>query len=242
MSEVKGVDLKKTWYFVRPKSKLDDILNILHLPYTGMVLCFVIIGALLANIIYLDRILATIIAYFIGLGIGVHSLDQLEPKGSHYVNYLTRSELKVLALTSLSVACGIGLYFALVVSLGLIPLIAMELFFSLAYSLPSYFFNGVLHTRLAFVFSWGFLPYLTSYFVNEAKVNILTVLLGIPIMLASWYELTWSRKARKLRISNSDPTSYKGEERKLKILVATVYIVTFVDLVSTLLLKRSVIS
>jgi hypothetical protein len=70
---------------------MREFLNLLHLPYTAMVISFVAIGSIFAPRVYLDRSFAAVLAYFLGLGVGAHALDQLEPAGSHYVTLLSKS-------------------------------------------------------------------------------------------------------------------------------------------------------
>jgi hypothetical protein len=228
-------EVKRTWYFVEPASKIHDLYNILHLPYTGMVLSFVLIGSSLSHNFYAVRVVFTVVAFFLGLGVGAHAVDQLEPNGSIYVRHLTRKELKIVASVSISIASVIGLYYAFKVNLLLIIFVLAGLFFSFAYPLPSYFFGGLFHNRPAFSFSWGYLPYLTGYFVNDQFLSYTVLLLGLPIAAVSWAELTWSRKARKARKEGLSEQFYAREEKKLKILVVSVYAVTLSILVARFL-------
>ncbi len=214
---------KKTWYFVEPVSKLYDFYNILHLPYTGMVLSFVIIGATLSPQLHVVRLVSAIFAFFLGLGIGAHAVDQLEPNGSSYVKYLSKRELKLIAVSSLADASVIGLYYAVIVSWTILLFVAFGLFFSFAYPLPTYFFGGLFHNRLSFAIAWGFFPYLTGYFVNDQNLGYYVLFAGLPVAGAAWAELTWSRRARKARRDCLPETHYKKDEKKLKCLVVAVY-------------------
>lgn len=215
---------KPAWYFVRSSSKLGDLINLMHLPYTGMVLSFVIIGAVAAPRTFPDRLVATMAAYFLGLGIGAHSLDQLEPNGSHYVQSLTRRDLAVLGAVGMTGAVAIGVYYATTLTPFLLLFILAGFFFALAYTLPTFFGGGLFHNNLSFAFSWGYLPYLTSYYVNSQSITPIVLLAGLPLALAAFAEITLSRSVRKARKKDFPPKAYSKAETALKLLVALVYL------------------
>jgi hypothetical protein len=225
---------RKTWYFIASDSKLADVYNILHLPYTAMALSLVLAGAAVAPQVHVDRVLGALVAYFFGLGVGAHALDQLEPGGSHYVERLSRSELAAMSVLGLTVGVAVGLYFALTVTEWLVPLIAAGVFFAIAYPMPSQVAGGLFHNDLTFSFSWGFLPFLTSYFVNSVELNVAPVAAGFLAALAAWAEIRLSRRARALRKEGSPAATYEGLERKLKILVVTTCTVSLMLVVARL--------
>ncbi len=220
-NETELQDRRKTWYFIAPESKLADVYNMLHLPYTAMALSLVLSGAALAPQVHTDRVIGALLAYFFGLGIGAHALDQLEPGGSHYVEKLSRSELAALSVLGLAAGVTIGLYFALTVTKWLIPLIAAGAFFAVAYPLPSRVAGGLFHNDLTFSVAWGFLPFLTSYLVNTVELAVAPVAAGFLAALAAWAEIRLSRRARALRKEGSPAATYEGLERELKMLVMT---------------------
>jgi hypothetical protein len=212
---------RQTWYFVEPRSKLGDLFNILHLPYTAMLLSFVVIGAAVSPGFHLDRLAATIGAYFLGLGIGAHAIDQLEPSGSHYVKKMGSQELVGLAAVGLAGGTAIGLYYALTLTPWLVPFILVNLFFAIAYPLPSHAARGLFHNDLTFSFAWGFLPFLTSYFVNSPAVTAGSVVLGLPAAAVAWGEIRLSRRARMARKEGLPTADYGGPEKVLGLLVAS---------------------
>jgi len=187
-----------------------------------MVISFVAMGSILAPRVYLDRSFAAALAYFLGLGVGVHALDQLEPAGSHYVNLLSRSNLKGLAIAGLLCALALGSYYAVTLAPLLVLFVGAELFFALAYPLPSYVVGGRLHNNLSFVFSWGFLPCLTGYYINALTLTPQALFLGMVTAGASWIEIALSRDARNARSLGLPKESYGGPEVGLKILVLAV--------------------
>ena len=191
----------------------------MHLPYTGMVFSFVIIGAMAAPRAYPDRLVATMVAYFLGLGIGAHSLDQLEPNGSHYVHSLNRRELAVLGMAGMAGAVAVGAYYAATITPFLLLFIAAGFFFALAYALPTFVGGGLFHNNPCFAFVWGYLPYLTSNFVNSQSISAIVLLGGLPLAVAAFVEISLSRSARKARKQDLPPKAYATTEAELKLLV-----------------------
>lgn len=212
----------RTWYFVAPTSKARDLYNLLHLPYTAMELSFVGIGALVAPEVHVDRLPATQVAYFLGLAVAAHALDQLEPQGSHYVERLTRRELAAMAGGGLSGALAIGAYYAVSVTPLLIPFMGVGVFFAFAYTLPSYVAHGIFHNNLSFALSWGFMPFLTSYFINSLSITPQSFLFAVPITLAAWVEIVLSRSARRARLDAMPTIRHQRPETLLKLLVLLV--------------------
>ena len=191
-----------------------------------MVLSFVIIGAAVAPRAFPDRLLATLVAYFLGLGLGAHALDQLEPNGSHYVQSLSRKDLKILAGVGMAGAVAIGAYYAATVAPLLALFIAAGVFFALAYPLPTIVAGGAFHNNVSFAIAWGYLPYLTSYYVNSQSITPLALLAGLPLVLAALGEITLSRFVRAARRRGLPPEAYSAKESALKLLVAAVYVST----------------
>lgn len=215
---------KPAWYFVSSSSKLGDVLNLLHLPYTGMVLAFVVIGAAAAPRAYPDRLIATLAAYFLGLGVGAHALDQLEPNGSHYVQSLTRRDLALLGAVGMAGAVAIGGFYAATVAPFLALFILAGVFFALAYTLPTFVGGGLFHNNVSFAIAWGYLPYLTSYYVNSQSITLIALLAGVPLAFAALVEITLSRSARRARSRGLPPEAYSTGEAALRLLVALVYL------------------
>jgi hypothetical protein len=220
----KSVRTRPAWYFVRSSSKLGDLINLMHLPYTGMVLSFVIIGAVAAPKAYPDRLIATLVAYLLGLGLGAHSLDQLEPNGSHYVHSLNKRELAVLGAVGMTGAVAIGAYYAATVAPFLLLFIFAGFFFALAYALPTFVGGGLFHNNVCFAFAWGYLPYLTSYYVDSQSISPIVLLGGLPLAVVAFVEISLSRSARKARKQELLPEAYATTENALKLLVALVYL------------------
>jgi len=227
-------ETRQTWYFVAPQSKLGDLYNILHLPYTAMLLAIVVIGATVSPDLHLDRLAATAAAYFLGLGIGAHALDQLEPHGSHYVKKMNWRELFGIGVLGLAGGSVIGFYYAVTLAPWLTLFILVSLFFAVAYPLPSFVAGGLFHNDPSFAFAWGFAPFITSYFVNSLSLTAASVILGIPAAAAAWGEIRLSRRARAARKEGLPAANYGGPEKMLKLLVVTTCLVAVLLLIGRL--------
>jgi hypothetical protein len=139
---------------------------------------------------------------------------------------MTRRELELIAVGGLATAVAIGTYFALTVSLWLVPLIAIGVFFAVAYPLPSKVAHGWFHNNAAFAISWGLLPFVSSYFVNTITLYTLPVGLGsIMAALVAWAEIRLSRAARSARSRDLPLSSFKSLETGLKVLVGSTCLV-----------------
>ena len=88
----------------------QDYLNLLHVPYTLWHLGYVVLGATISPTIHLDRLLGTLLAFFLAVGIASHALDELKarPLGTKIPPVVLAS----LAAVSLAgaVALGVNLY------------------------------------------------------------------------------------------------------------------------------------
>jgi hypothetical protein len=187
------------WYFWGG-SKAREFVSLLHIPYTSMVLAYVVIGTVLAPTFNLELLGLALIAYFLGLGVAAHAIDQASTTGTRYVKLLNNSDLAFMTYLSLTGAVAIGIY-AIVhygLSLWLIPLIALNVFFAFAYPRGDWF-GGQFHSDAWFSISWGMLPFFTAYFANSTTIAPHIVLIGLILTIASGIEITLSRWVRRIR-------------------------------------------
>lgn len=229
------------WY-ARSGSKVREFYTILHLPYTSMVLSYVLIGAMLSPTIHVDRVILTLVAYFLGLGFSAHALNELH--AAHWTEALGKSELTVLFAVPLGGALVIGGYgvlelFALsssiLPSLILMAVILLESFFLFAYNTDA--FSGRFRSDLSFAFSWAALPTLLSYYVNTLTITTPALLVALAMAATAGIEINLSRWCKDLRRQSSlselqfaDGTHQKMStieltakpERALKLIVVVV--------------------
>jgi len=106
-------DRRNEW-FVPSRGPLNVrvLIGLLFLPYTGMVLSYTIIGAMLAERIYWDRVGAIVTIYFLALGIGAHALDAVGSKNvKPWGTVFSDGPLWAVALSSITIAYTIGIYY-----------------------------------------------------------------------------------------------------------------------------------
>src|SRR5919204_477080 len=54
-----------------------DLATLLHPPYTAWHLSYVALGAAVAPVVHVDRLLAALGAFFLAVGVAAHALDEL---------------------------------------------------------------------------------------------------------------------------------------------------------------------
>jgi len=192
-------DRRSEWFvpkFGPPKFRLA--VGLLFLPYTGMVMAFLILGSVLSEEIYWDRLLAIAAIYFLGLGVAAHALDGLGSKGEKpWGNVFGRLHLWFIAILSLAAAYAVGIYYMILHVPMLWPVAILEGFFVFSYNLEM--FGGRFHTDYWFAFSWGFLPVLAGYVMQANEISAEAVLLGLSMALLSHVEIKASRPYKELK-------------------------------------------
>jgi len=186
---------KPAWYSLEGGGTLTDIINLMHPPYTLWHLSYVLIGISLAPVIHIDRSIAVLVSFFLGLGIGAHALD--ETMGNPLQTRLSKSELYFIGFSSLAAAISIGLYYVFTVSLLILPIVMIEVFFALVYNLEA--FGKRFHNTFVFSLSWGSIPFITGYFVNSLSINPAILLASVSIGLLTYVQRTLSLQARSVR-------------------------------------------
>src|SRR3981081_2746642 len=90
---------RPAFYALRPGG-WRDLLTLLHPPYTAWHLSYVAIGAAVAPHFYGYRLVWTLVAFLLGVGVAAHALDELRdrPLGTR----LSDRALVVLAALSLA--------------------------------------------------------------------------------------------------------------------------------------------
>jgi hypothetical protein len=139
-----------------------DLMSLLHPPYTAWHLSYVALGAAAASTVHLDRLLATLAAFFLAVGVSAHALDELKDRPLQ--TRLSNRTLIVLAAVSLVGAIAIGIVGAITLSATLVPFIVVGGFLVVAYNLE--LVGGRFHTDFWFAAAWGAFPALTSWWAN----------------------------------------------------------------------------
>jgi hypothetical protein len=196
---------RPAFYALRPGG-WRDLVTVLHPPYTAWNLANVAIGAAVAPHLYVGRLLATLAAFFLAVGVCAHVLDELH--GRPLDTSLSSRALIVLAVVSLAGAAVIGAVEAVNISLTLIPFIVAGVFIVLAYNLE--WFGGRFHTTFWLAVSWGVFPVLTSYWINALEIRPSALLAAGGCGMLLVVQRTLSTPVRELRRRT---VSLTGEQR-----------------------------
>ena len=195
---VKGVVQRKRapeWY---KKFQVSDHITLLLLPFSSIVMAFVVIGAAMAPHIHIGRLIMALIGVFFALQ-GAHYLDEI--KGHHWGTKISDKTLYAVGFLFLTAGVSIGIYLSLKVSILLSIFIIPLIFFPIAYSLELW--GDKFHNPIWFGVSWGALTYLGSYFLQSLTVTLSSVLMASAIGIQSayiliLYEETKTDKTREL--------------------------------------------
>jgi hypothetical protein len=172
-----------------------DLVTLLHPPYTAWHLSYVALGAAVAPVVHVDRLLAALGAFFLGMGVAAHALDELN--GRPLRTRLSDRVLIALAAGGLAGAVAIGVVGAVIVSPTLIPFVIAGAFIAVAYNLE--LFGGRFHGDLWFAAAWGAFPALTSYWANALSLDAAGVLMAAACFALSLAQRRLSTPVRELR-------------------------------------------
>jgi len=236
---------RPAYYALTPGGWRDDV-TLLHPPYTLWHLSYVVIGAAIAPHFRAGILVAALIAFFLGMGIGAHALDELH--GRPLQTRIGTRTLAALAAVSLAAAAGIGIGTAIRTSLWLLAFVAAGTFIAVAYNLE--LLDGRFHGDPWFALAWGAFPLLATYFAAAGVLRVEAVLAAAFAALLSHAQRLLSTSVRTVRrrvravsgrIELSDGTALpvtretlSGDaERALRVLNASVVL-----LAATLLVIR----
>jgi hypothetical protein len=187
-------DVRPAFYALAPGGWRDYV-TLLHPPYTLWHLSYVAIGAALAPQWRPGVLALALLAFFLGMGIGAHALDELH--GRPLTTRISARTLVVLAATSLAAAAGIGIAVALRTNLWLLAFVGVGAFIAVAYNLE--LFGGSFHSGLWFALAWGALPVLATYFAVAEVIRIDALLAAAFAALLSYVQRVLSTPVRMVR-------------------------------------------
>jgi hypothetical protein len=172
-----------------------DYVTLLHPPYTLWHLSYVAIGAGLAPHFKADVLGFALLAFFLGMGVGAHALDELN--GRPLKTRIGDTTLVALAVTSLAGAAAVGIAVALRTNLWLLAFVAAGTFIAVAYNLE--LFGGRLHGDPWFSLAWGAFPVLATYFAAAETIRVEAVLGAAFAALLSHAQRRLSTPVRLVR-------------------------------------------
>jgi hypothetical protein len=174
---------------------LRDWWTLLHPPYTAWHLAYVVIGACLVAPVDVGRLLATLLAFFLAVGVGAHALDELH--GRPLRTGISDRVLVAASVIGIGGAVVLGVVGSIRVGPGLAVFIAVGVVLAVCYNLE--LFGGRLHTDATFAASWGAFPLLTAYFAQHDRLSIAAGFAAVFAFFFSAAQRQLSTPARRLR-------------------------------------------
>lgn len=176
-----------------------DWWTLLHPPYTAWHLSYVVFGACLATHVSASRLVATLLAFFLAVGIAAHALDELQgrPLGTH----ISRSVLVACTVLSLAGAVALGVLGVWKVGWALIPFIVMGPVLVVGYNME--LFGGRIHTDAWFAAAWGSFPVLVAYVAQTGSLSAAAAIAAAAAFFISAAQRHLSTPARLIRRRSS---------------------------------------
>jgi hypothetical protein len=172
-----------------------DYLTLLHAPYTAWHLAYVAIGAALTPEFALSRLLPTLCAFFLAVGIGAHALDEL--RGRPLQTRIPDRVLVALAVVSIVAAVAIGVAGAVLVDPWIAAFVAAGAFIVVAYNLE--LFSGRFHGDAWFALAWGAFPLVTGFFAAAEELDTAAILGAAFAFALSLAQRRLSSRVRDVR-------------------------------------------
>lgn len=182
------------FYALRP-GEWRDYVTILHPPYTLWHLSYVVLGAALSPTVRYERLGATLLAFFLAVGIGAHALDEIS--GRPLKTRIPDRVLYALAALSLAGATSLGVAGVVLASNWLLAFIAFGLFIVPAYNLG--WFGGRFHSDFWFALAWGAFPFLTAYWISAESFAPTAAAGAATCFTLSLAQRVLSRRVRTIR-------------------------------------------
>ena len=182
-------------YYAASPGGWRDWWTLLHPPYTAWHLSYVVIGASLAPRVSLTPMLATLIAFFLAVGLAAHALDELN--GRPLQTRIPAPTLVAVTVAGLAGAVAFGVAGVARVGWVLLPYMIVGPALVIAYNAE--LFGGIIHTDLGFAAAWGAFPVLTAYTAETGRIAVAPVLAALAALAMSAAQRRLSTPARTLR-------------------------------------------
>ncbi len=191
---------QRTAYYAARPGSWRDWWTLLHPPYTAWHLAYVVIGACLAPVVNTTRLFATLLAFFLAVGLAAHALDELH--GRPLRTQIPSTVLAVAAGIGLAGAVGLGIVGIVQVGWALLPFLVIGPVLVVAYNFE--LFGGVIHNTCGFAASWGAFPVLTAYVAQTGGLAAAPLIAAVGAALLSAAQRALSTPARLLRRRSGD--------------------------------------
>jgi hypothetical protein len=139
--------------------------------------------------------LATLLAFFLAVGIAAHALDELHgrPLGTH----IPSAVLVAASVVALAGAVALGVIGVTRVGWALVPFIVIGPLLVVAYNAE--WLGGLVHTDSGFALAWGVFPVLTAYVAQAERLSLAAVIGAAGAFGLSTAQRALSTPARCMR-------------------------------------------
>jgi hypothetical protein len=182
------------YYAARPGG-WRDWWTLLHPPYTAWHLSYAVIGAALAPHVQISRLVATVLAFFLAVGLAAHALDELS--GRPLRTRIPSAALVAVTAVGLAGALALGVFGVARAGWPLIPFMVAGPVLVIGYNAE--LFGGALHTDAGFAVAWGAFPVLTGYVAQAGTLAAGPVLAAAGAFFLSLAQRRLSTPARDIR-------------------------------------------
>ncbi len=191
---------------------------LLHPPYTLWHLSYVAIGATIAPRFDAGRLAATLLAFFLAVGVCAHALDELH--GRPLRTTIPSWALTTAAAVSLTGAVALGIAGIGRVGVGLVVFIVIGAALTCGYNLE--LLGGRLHNDTTFAAAWGAFPVLTAYYAQAETLGLPAAAAALGAYSLSNAQRNLSTPARTLRrrVTSVDGTVTFTDGRQAEITAA----------------------
>jgi len=182
-------------YYASRRGALGDWWTLLHPPYTVWNLSYVVIGATLAPRVSVGRLLATMLAFFLAVGVAAHSLDEL--KGRPLKTRIPSWALALATTIGLGGAVILGVLGLSRVGWVLVPFLVLGPLLVVTYNLE--LFSGVLHNAVGLGLSWGSFTVLVGYVAQTGRLALAPLIAAAGAFTLINAQSNLSARARLVR-------------------------------------------
>jgi hypothetical protein len=182
-------------YYAAGPGTWRDWWTLLHPPYTGWHLSYAVIGAALAPRVLISNMIATVLAFFLAVGLAAHALDELRDRPLR--TSIPSGVLIAVVAAGLAGALALGVLGVIRVGWTLIPFMVAGPVLVIAYNAE--LFGGLMHTDVGFAAAWGAFPVLTGYVAETGTLALAPVLAAGGAFALSAAQRQLSTPARNIR-------------------------------------------
>jgi hypothetical protein len=155
----------------------------------------VVIGACLAPVVSVSRLIATLLAFLCAVGFAAHALDELHgrPLGTR----IPSGALVALTVVGLAGAVALGLAGISRVGWALVPFLVLGPLLVVGYNME--LFGGLIHSDIGFALAWGSFPVLVAYVAQTGRLSVSAVIAAAAACAISAAQRWLSTPARMIR-------------------------------------------